>query len=84
MNGKTVLITGGTGGIGRAAAVGVASMGAHVGITGRDRTRAEQAAAAIAPTEVPTTEQAAPAAAEAPAEGDKAKAADKGEKKEKK
>jgi len=48
MNGKTVLITGGTGGIGRAAAVGVASMGAHVGITGRDRTRAEQAAAAIA------------------------------------
>jgi len=45
---------------------------------------AAQAAAAIAPTEVPTTEQAAPAAAEAPAEGDKAKAADKGEKKEKK
>ncbi|HEX2199149.1 MAG TPA: 50S ribosomal protein L25/general stress protein Ctc [Burkholderiales bacterium] len=40
-------------------------------------------AAAVAPTEVPTTEQAAPAA-EAPAEGDKAKAADKGEKKEKK
>jgi large subunit ribosomal protein L25 len=40
-------------------------------------------AAAVAPTEVPTTAQAAPAA-EAPAEGDKAKAADKGEKKEKK
>jgi retinol dehydrogenase 14 len=48
MNDKTVLITGGTGGIGKAAAVGVASMGAHVGITGRDRARAEQAAAAIA------------------------------------
>ena len=48
MNGKTVLITGGTSGIGRAAAVGLASMGAHVGITGRDRTRAEQAAAVIA------------------------------------
>lgn len=48
MNDKTVLITGGTGGIGRAAAVGMASMGAHVGITGRDRARAEQAAAAIA------------------------------------
>ena len=31
-----------------AAAVGLASMGARVGITGRDRTRAEQAAAAIA------------------------------------
>jgi NAD(P)-dependent dehydrogenase (short-subunit alcohol dehydrogenase family) len=48
MAGKTVLITGGTGGIGRAAAVGLASMGARVGITGRDRTRAEAAAATIA------------------------------------
>jgi retinol dehydrogenase 14 len=47
MLGKTVLITGGTGGIGRAAAVGLASMGARVGITGRDRDRAERAAAAI-------------------------------------
>ena len=48
MIGKTVLITGGTGGIGRAAAIGLASMGARVGITGRDRARAERAAAAIA------------------------------------
>lgn len=48
MTGKTVLITGGTGGIGRAAAIGLASMGARVGITGRDRVRAERAAAAIA------------------------------------
>jgi retinol dehydrogenase 14 len=48
MTGKTVLITGGTGGIGRAAAIGLASMGARVGITGRDRERAEQAAAFIA------------------------------------
>jgi retinol dehydrogenase-14 len=48
MSGKTVLITGGTGGIGRAAAIGLSSMGARVGITGRDRARAEQAAAAIA------------------------------------
>jgi len=47
MTGKTVLITGGTGGIGKAAAVGLASMGARVGITGRDRTRAERAAADI-------------------------------------
>jgi retinol dehydrogenase 14 len=48
MTGKTVLITGGTGGIGRAAAIRLASMGARVGITGRDRGRAQRAAAEIA------------------------------------
>ena len=48
MTGRTVLITGGTGGIGRATAVGLASMGARVGITGRDRGRAQRAAAEIA------------------------------------
>jgi NAD(P)-dependent dehydrogenase (short-subunit alcohol dehydrogenase family) len=47
MTGKTVLITGGTGGIGKAAAIALASMGAQVGITGRDRTRAERAATDI-------------------------------------
>ncbi|HEU0237237.1 MAG TPA: SDR family NAD(P)-dependent oxidoreductase [Candidatus Limnocylindrales bacterium] len=47
MRGKTVLITGGTGGIGRATAVGLSALGARVGITGRDRARAEAAAAAI-------------------------------------
>ena len=47
MSGKTVLITGGTGGIGRAAAVALASLGARVGITGRDRARAEDSAARI-------------------------------------
>jgi retinol dehydrogenase 14 len=48
MIGKTVLVTGGTSGIGRAAATALASKGARVGITGRDRARAEAAAAAIA------------------------------------
>jgi len=48
MTGKTVLITGGTGGIGKATAAGLASMGARVGITGRDRARAERAATDIA------------------------------------
>ena len=47
MAGKVVLITGGTGGIGRATAIALATMGARVGITGRDLTRAEQAAAGI-------------------------------------
>ncbi len=44
MSGRTVLVTGGTGGIGRATAVGLAALGAHVAITGRDRQRAEAAA----------------------------------------
>jgi len=47
MTGKTVLITGGTGGIGRATAIRLSSMGARVGITGRDILRAERAAAEI-------------------------------------
>lgn len=50
MAGKTVLITGGTGGIGKATAIGLARMGARVGIVGRDATRAEAAAADIRAT----------------------------------
>ena len=47
MVGKTVLVTGGSGGIGKATAVGLARLGARVGITGRDIARAEAAAADI-------------------------------------
>jgi retinol dehydrogenase-14 len=48
MASKTVLITGGTGGIGRATALGLSSLGARVGITGRDGERSREAASAIA------------------------------------
>ena len=47
MAGRTVLITGGTGGIGKATALGLATMGARVAITGRNPERAEDAARAI-------------------------------------
>ncbi len=47
MAGRTVLITGGSSGIGRATAVGLGALGARVAITGRDRGRSEQAAEEI-------------------------------------
>jgi NAD(P)-dependent dehydrogenase (short-subunit alcohol dehydrogenase family) len=50
MAGKTVLVTGGTGGIGRATAAGLAAQGARVAITGRDAARTKAAAAEIAAT----------------------------------
>jgi shikimate 5-dehydrogenase len=47
MAGRTVVITGSTAGIGKATALGLAALGAHIAITGRDRDRAETAAAEI-------------------------------------
>jgi retinol dehydrogenase 14 len=47
MAGRAVLITGGTGGIGKATAAGLATLGARVGIVGRDRQRGAAAAADI-------------------------------------
>jgi retinol dehydrogenase 14 len=47
MAGRVVLVTGATGGIGRATAAGLATLGAHLAITGRDPGRAEAAAREI-------------------------------------
>jgi retinol dehydrogenase 14 len=47
MVGRTVLVTGATGGIGRATTMGLATMGANLAITGRDRARTEGAAREI-------------------------------------
>ena len=47
MAGRTVLVTGGSGGIGKATALGLATLGAHIAITGRDRVRTEDAAREI-------------------------------------
>jgi len=47
MTGRTVVVTGGTAGIGKATALGLAAMGAHVAITSRDRQRCQAAASEI-------------------------------------
>jgi len=47
MTGRTVLVTGSTGGIGKATALGLARLGAHVAITGRSPDRCADAAEEI-------------------------------------
>ena len=47
MAGKIVLVTGGTGGIGKGTASGLAVLGADLAVTGRDRARTEAAAESI-------------------------------------
>lgn len=47
ITGRTVLVTGGSGGIGRTTAVGLARMGADLAIIGRDGGRTEDAAREI-------------------------------------
>ena len=47
LTGSTALITGGTSGIGRASALSLAGLGAHVVISGRDAARGEQVVATI-------------------------------------
>lgn len=47
MHGRTVLVTGGTGGIGLATATGLAGLGARVGIVGRSAERGAAAADAV-------------------------------------
>ena len=44
LSGRNALVTGGTGGIGKATAMGLAALGARVGIAGRDRGRLDTAA----------------------------------------
>ena len=44
---KSVLVTRDTGGMGKTAAIGLAALGARVGITGRDPARTQAAAASI-------------------------------------
>ncbi len=56
MAGRTVLITGGSSGIGRATARGLTALGAQVAITGRDRERTEAAALDVRDPDGPPVE----------------------------
>lgn len=47
LSGKVALVVGGTGGIGRAIALGLARCGAEVAVAGRSRERGEEVAAEV-------------------------------------
>lgn len=63
MDGKVCVVTGATSGIGKAAATALARLGARVVLVGRDRGRAEAAAAQIGPAGTPPTVEIADLAA---------------------
>jgi NAD(P)-dependent dehydrogenase (short-subunit alcohol dehydrogenase family) len=67
MAGKSILGTGGTGGIGKTTAIGLAALGAGVGITGRDPPPTEAAAASIRAAPAVTSPRSASAAMVSPA-----------------
>src|SRR6202011_4915978 len=50
LKGKTALVTGSTSGIGKATAIALAALGAHVLIVGRDEHRAKDVVAEIEPS----------------------------------
>ena len=60
MRGRNALITGATSGIGRATALGLAKMGATVGVVARDAAKGEQTVAQIRGASIPAASRSTP------------------------